>query len=209
MKKYWLCSAVVVVAVSAAALAIADSASAPPAGQPQLPAGWTMEDMQAMTQAGTPGEMHKKLADGAGTWKAKTQMWMAPGAPPMESEGQSKVTPLMDGRFVQVEMSGEMPGMGPYNGLGIYGFDNVGQKFVAIWLDNHGTGIMKGEGELSDDGKVITWEFTGNCPITKGPVKMREVETITGPNSKTIETFGIPPKATEEMKIMRIELTRE
>jgi hypothetical protein len=208
MKKYLFCSAMVA-AVSAAALAFADTATAPPAGTPQLPPGWTMQDMQAMMEAGTPGEMHKKLASEVGTWKAKTQMWMAPGAPPMESEGVSKVTPLMDGRFVQVEMSGEMPGMGPYKGLGLYGYDNNDQKFVAIWLDNHGTGIMQGEGELSGDGKVLTWEFTGYCPIAKAPIKIREVETVTGPNTKTIESFGVPPKGTEEMKIMRIELTRE
>jgi len=212
MKKYLLCSALfaaLAATASVTAIALADSASTAPAAEPQLPPGWTMQDMQSMMEAGTPGEMHKKLASEVGTWQAKTQMWMAPGAPPMESAGVSKVTPLMDGRFIQVEMGGEMPGMGPYKGLGIYGFDNVAQKFVAIWLDNHGTGIMKGEGELSDDGKVLTWEFTGNCPITKAPIKIREVETVTGPNTKTIESFGIPPKGTEEMKIMRIELTRE
>lgn len=209
MKKYLFCSAMVVAVVSAAALAIADSATAPPAGEPQLPQGWTMEDAQAMAEAGTPGEMHKKLAADIGTWKCKTSMWMAPGAPAMESEGVSKVTPLMDGRFIQVDMSGEIPGMGPYEGRGIYGYDNVGQKFVAVWFDNHSTGMMRGEGELSDDGKTITWEFVGNCPITKTPIKMRDVETVTGPNTKTLESFGIPPKGTEEMKMMRIEMTRE
>ena len=83
------------------------------------------------------------------------------------------------------------------------------KKFVSIWLDNMSTGMMTGTGELSEDGKTIDWEFTGNCPIEKGPVTVREVETITGPNTKTLEMFGTGPKGDEEFKMMSIEMTRE
>lgn len=174
----------------------------------QLPPGMTEEDMQACIRAATPGENQAFLAKGAGKWRNKSTMWMAPGAAPMVSEGTSTVTPIMDGRYTKVEFEGEMPGMGPYHGIGIYGFDNVSQKFVASWLDNHSTGIMQGEGELSSDGKTLTWEFTGNCPITKKPIVMREVETITGPNTKTLEMFGTGPKGTKEFRMMLIEMTR-
>ena len=34
---------------------------------------------------------------------------------------------LMDGRYIKCEMTGNMPGMGPFTGLGFYGFDNVSQ----------------------------------------------------------------------------------
>mgnify|MGYP003408464242 CR=1 FL=1 len=52
----------------------------------------------------------------------------------------------------------------------------------------------------------VTWTMKGFQDI---PIKIREVETMTGPNTKTIESFGVPPKGTDEMKMMRIELTRE
>ncbi len=175
----------------------------------QLPPGWTMEDMQAMMAAGTPGKMHERLAGEVGTWECATQMWMQPGGEPMSSTGTSVVKPLMDGRYTQVEMNGDMPGMGPYEGIGIYGFDNVTQKFVSTWIDNHGTGIMVGTGELSADGKTLTWEFTGNCPITKQPMVMKEVETTIGPNAKRLEMFGPDPKTGEVFKMMSIEMTRE
>ena len=42
----------------------------------------------------------------------------------------------MDGRYLKSEMAGEMPGMGPYSGLGLIGFDNISKKFVATWADN-------------------------------------------------------------------------
>jgi hypothetical protein len=177
-------------------------------GAIQLPEGWTEEDMQACIIAGTPGEMHERLANDVGTWTGKTTMWMTPGSEPMESETKSTVKPIMDGRYTKVKWEGEMPGMGPYQGFGIYGFDNVSQEFVAIWIDNHSTGIMKGTGKLSADGKTLTWTYTHNCPITKKPTTMRDVETITGPNEKRLEMFGVDPKSGKEYKMMLVELKK-
>lgn len=215
---------VAALAVVAGSIAVADPAKeaapakeaskgkdAAPAGQPdmQLPPGWTEEDMKACVMAATPGKMHEKMAKDAGIWAGKTSMWMAPGAEPMKSECTSTMTPIMDGRYLKVEIAGEMPGMGPFVGFGINGYDNVAQKFVSTWIDNQGTGIMYGTGELSADGKVLTWKFTYNCPITKKPVIMREVETHTGPDSMTLEMFGPEPKSGKEYKMMSIEFSRK
>ena len=192
--------------------AIADKAKdTKSAGQPEfkLPPGWTAEDMKACMVAGTPGEMHKHLAKGVGDWEGKGTMWMSPGAEPIKSESQLKGTSIMDGRYVKCEMSGECPLMGPMKGLGIYGYDNVGGKFQCTWIDNHGTGMMIGTGELSGDGKTINWTFTASCPITQKPTTMREVETITGPNTKTLEMFASDPKSGKEFKMMKLELTKK
>ena len=186
----------------------AKNASAP-RDEVKLPPGWTEADMQACMLAGTPGEMHAHLAEAAGTWEGKTSMWMAPGTEPMTSECTSTIKVAMDGRFTQCEMKGEMPGMGPYQGFGIYGFDNVAQKFVSVWIDNHGTGVMNGVGELSADRKTTTWRYTYNCPMTKKPGVMREVERITGPTTKTLEMFGTDPKSGVEYKMMHIDFTKK
>src|SRR5688572_914317 len=69
----------------------------------KLPPGWTAEDMQACMMAATPGKKHEELAKGAGTWQGKQTMWMWDGAEPVKSEVTSKVTPIMDGRYVKVE----------------------------------------------------------------------------------------------------------
>jgi len=208
-----LCISVVGLLAAVGSLAMGEPAKdMKPAGQPaemQLPPGWTPEDMQACMIAGTPGKQHQMLASGAGSWTGKNQMWMAPGMPAITSESTAMVTPAMDGRFTKCEFKGDMPGMGPFSGFGIYGFDNVSQKFVSTWIDNMGTGMMQGTGEASADGKVITWNYTYNCPITKKPTKMREIETITGPNSKTLEMWGIDPKSGKEFKSMFIEMTRK
>jgi len=199
---------IVVVGSIAIADPAADSLSALPPDF-KLPKGWTMEDMQACMIAGTPGKEHERLAEDVGEWQGKTTMWMGAEGEPMTSECTMKVEKAMDGRYTKAEMAGEMPGMGPYSGFGLSGFDNVSREFVSTWIDNHSTGIMYGKGKLSDDGKTLTWEFTHNCPITKKPTVMREVDTTTGPNSKTLEMFGADPKSGKEYKMMRIELTKK
>lgn len=209
-----VCLSVVGLLAVAGSLAMGDpTKDIKPAGQPademQLPPGWTPQDMQACMAASTPGTHHKLLASGAGKWNGKSQMWMGPGTPVINSSSTATVTPVMDGRFVKTEFAGDVPGMGPFTGFGINGFDNVSKKFVATWIDNMGTGIMNGTGEASSDGKIITWTFNMHCPITGKPTTMREVETITGPNTKTLEMWGIDPKSGKEFKSMFIELTRQ
>lgn len=199
------------IGVAIGAIAIADTTTRPAApGDMKLPPGWTQEAMQACIAAGTPGKNHEFLTHGAGVWRGTCTMWMAPDTDPLPSHSNTTtVTPIMDGRYVRVEMEGEMPGMGPYKGLGVYGFDNVTQQFVSSWIDNHGTGIGTGIGALSSDRKVLTWKFTFNCPREKKAVTFREVETITGPDTKTLEMFNTDAKTGKEYKMMRIELTRE
>lgn len=211
VKRFVAASLVVAVAMATLVGTLTAADSAGPADQPQmqLPPGWTAEDMQACIVAGTPGEMHKYLAEGAGTWHGKATMWMAPDTDPLSSECTSTVTPIMGGRFIQCELSGQCPVMGEYNGLGLSGYDNVAQKFVTTWIDNHSSSMMVGEGELSSDGKVMNWEFTTTCPITKKPTIVRQVETTTGPNTKTLEMFGTDAKSGKEFKMMEIDFVKQ
>jgi hypothetical protein len=175
---------------------------------PALPPGWTAEDLQKVMAAGTIGEMQKFLVAGQGEWAGKATMWMFPGAPPITFENMSTVTPIMDGRHIKVEVKWEIPGMGPYHGVGIYGYDNVTKTFVSSWIDNHSTGIMQGTGELSKDKKVLTWDYSHSCPITGKPTKMREVETIIDDNTRRLEMWGADPKSGKEFKMMQIDMKR-
>lgn len=181
----------------------------PSTAEIKLPPGWTQADLEACMLAGTPGKMHEHLLKGTGQWTGKSTMWMGPGAEPITSECTSTVTPIMDGRYIKYEMKGDMPGMGPYNGFGLYGYDNVSQEFNSTWIDNHSTGMMRGTGKLSPDGKTLTWKFTHNCPLTKKPAVMREIETITGPNTRTLEMFGADPKSGQEYKMMSISFVKK
>jgi hypothetical protein len=59
---------------------------------------------------------------------------------PAQSAGSCTITPMFDGRFTKCEMSGDMPGMGPFNSFGLYGHDNVAQKFQSTELPAHRDG---------------------------------------------------------------------
>jgi hypothetical protein len=48
-----------------------------------------------------------------------------------------------------------------------------------------------------------------NCPLTKKPTAVRQIETDTGPKTKTIEMFSTDPKSGKEYKMMVCEMTKE
>lgn len=211
--KAWKASALVV-AVVAGSIAIAQNAKEPkPGGHEapamQLPPGWTPEDMQACMAAGAVNEHHAWLAKGAGTWIGKEEMWMGPGTPGMKSECVSTITTIMGGRYAQVDNKGEVPGFGEFHGMGTLGYDNVVGKYVATWIDNMGTGIMTGSGDVSKDGKTLTLNYTYNCPIAKKPMAMREVQTRTSDTTMTLEMFANDPKSGKEYKMLHIDFTKK
>jgi hypothetical protein len=174
----------------------------------QLPPGWTEADMQACMAASVPGPQHQQLARSIGHWSGTSMQWMAPGTEPVKSQIACEISSFLDGRFVKCEYSGEMPGMGPFHGLGFNGFDNVTQKYISTWMDNCGTGIMTGEGSPSADGKTMTWNYRYSCPIAKKQVSMRQVERWTGDDSMVLEMYGTDPHGGPEYKMMSLEVKR-
>lgn len=165
--------------------------------------------MQACMNAATPGPHQEFLCKQAGAWHGKTTMWMGPDAPPQESECMNTVTAIMDGRYIQSSYAGEMPGMGPFHGLGVTGYDNVSGNYVGTWIDSHSTGIMTGVGKLSADKRTMTWAFTFNCPITKKVATMRQIETYPSPTTMKLEMFMADPKSGREYKMMSIDFTKK
>ena len=194
---------------SQAAAKVSKPAAAAAQPEMKLPPGWTEADMQAYMVASTPGKEHQRLAQEAGVWQGKSTMWMYAGAEPVQSECTYTVTPIMDGRYVKGEMAGEMPGMGPFTGFCITGFDNVSKQYACTWIDGASTGLMTGTAEASPDGKTLTWKFTFNCPVTRKPTPMRQVETMTAPGAKTLEMWSVDPKSGKEYKMMKIDFRKK
>jgi hypothetical protein len=172
------------------------------------------KEMQAWQEAATPGPMHEWLVQGCGTWEGKVKMWESPDGPATESTCTTIITPMMEGKFVKVEVKGMMK-MGememPFEGFGVTGYDNTGKTFQSTWCDSLGTMMLHSTGSLSADKKVLTLmseKFT--CPVNGPDCWMREVHTRTGPDSETLAMFG-PDKSgkQKEYKIMEISYTRK
>jgi hypothetical protein len=164
--------------------------------------------MEKMAKAATPGPQHEMLKKLAGDWNAKVRFQMDPSQPWQESASTSTTTMLMDGRYCQEMVSGQMMGQ-PFNGCGITGYDNVIGKYVGTWIDNMGTGIETMQGTADASGKVINWIATMSDPLTGKPSKNRMVTTIADADHHTLEMYTVPPGAKKEMKTMTIEYTRK
>ncbi|MGB0911157.1 MAG: DUF1579 domain-containing protein [Nitrospirales bacterium] len=167
-------------------------------------------DMKAMMEAyqklSIPGDPHKQLASLAGSWVTKTKEWMDPGKPHMESTGSCEMKMLLSSRFLQQECNGSMMGQ-PFSGIAINGYDNIGKKYVSIWMDSMATGIFVMEGAASADGKTITLMGEHESPMG-GTMKHRAIWKIADSNNQVFEMYGTHP-GSPESKMMEITYTRK
>ncbi|MGE3163294.1 MAG: DUF1579 domain-containing protein [Planctomycetota bacterium] len=164
------------------------------------------EMMAKWAKAATPGEPHAKLAKLAGNWKFTIKYRMDENAPWTESTGTSEMKTVLDGRYVMDTTTGQTD-MGPFQGLGMTGFDNVSQKYVSFWADNMGTSPMMLEGTADAAGKVITYMGTCNCPMEGPGKRMKMVVTMTDKDHFTHESYSYDA-AGKEWKGMEIQYTR-
>lgn len=158
----------------------------------------------ALEEAAKPGKEHQQLQRLVGSWKTKTTSYFPDPENPEVTEGSAKFTSLLGGRFVQQRFKGEFGGM-KFNGIGISGFDNVKQKYVGVWLDDMGTGIMHTEGTY--DPKTHTLSETGKFTTPGGEMQGKMVSQYHDPNSFTFTMSMVSPDG--EVKLFEIAYTRD
>ena len=130
------------------------------------------EMMKAWHEASTPGAEHAMLKSLVGKWKVTSKSWESEGSKPEETVGTSTFKSIMGGRFVQQDFKGKMMGM-PYEGTGMLGFNNITKKFESSWYDSMSTASMNFEGTYDAATKTISEAGEFECPVRKGPQKMR------------------------------------
>ncbi len=152
------------------------------------------EMMQKWGKFATPGKPHEHLALRAGHWDHHVKSWCDPdpNAPPMESTGTTKTKMILGGRFLLDHSNGEFNGE-KFEGMGITGYDNLKKKYVTIWIDSMGTGMMVAEGEADSEGKVFTYKGTYSDPMAGKVKTSRMVETIVDDETWKMEMFEPGP----------------
>ena len=172
------------------------------------------EMMATMMDLAKPGENHKLLAGGIGSWDYRVKYWLNPDNPPVESGGTSVARTVMDGRYVITDHTGKMQMPGPdgammdtpFVGMSVEGYDNVKKKFVSSWIDNMGTGIMNSEGTYDAASKTFTY-LAEYEPMPGMKTKVREVIKVTDRNHRTLEFFE--DRGGKEVRTMEIGYTRK
>jgi hypothetical protein len=162
--------------------------------------------MDAMMKAATPGDAHKKLASFAGTWDATVKTFMAPGAPPSVSHATATNKSILGGRYLQQDVNGDFMGM-PFNGVGVFGYDNVKKQYIATWMDNMGTGVMTLTGTM-DSPTQYTFKGAATDPMSGKDTPFEEHWIIPDNDHQTLEMFGAAPDG-KMVKMMEINYTRK
>jgi uncharacterized protein DUF1579 len=124
--------------------------------KPAEPAGPTQDEMQAMAEAATPGPQHAQLMKRAGEYTVDMKFFAQPGAEPMESTGTATLKPILGGRFLQEENSGESFDE-PYSGERIYGYNKGSKQYEAIWIYTGSTAFLVLNGTSDDEGKTVRY----------------------------------------------------
>jgi hypothetical protein len=157
-------------------------------------------------KAATPGPVHQQMAKMAGKWKLQTTMWMAPGAPPMKSEGTAEFTSILGGRFLQQEVHGNM-GDQPFEGRGLDAYDNVTKTHESSWVDNMGTGMMVMKGRCAPTAKSCTMKGKVADAVAGKDVPVTSTMTVKDDNTFTFEMTGPGPDG-KPFKNLEIVYTR-
>ena len=149
--------------------------------------------MEAWMEAAQPGPQHQRLMKRAGAWKQKMTQWPFPGAEPTEALARAVCEPVFGGRFLIERVHGDIKtGEGQsmlFDGMGIYGYDNVDQKYVFAWIDSMGTMIMTGQGEPEEHENIVTYYSEMPDPLTGKPTKIKMIQRVFNDNEYGVQLF--------------------
>lgn len=190
------------VVLALAGLAMAqDKPTAPPAapaGMPPMP---------------KPGPEHAMFKDAAGTWDAKVESFMTPGAPPSVSSGTETVRVGCLGLCMITDFKSSFV-MGPpstpptaFEGHGTETYDPAKKKYIGSWTDSMSAGLMTTEGTYDAATKTMTGWMEG--PDMEGKVtKMKSTVVMKDPSTRVFSMFNVGPDGKESLG-MRITYTRK
>jgi hypothetical protein len=112
----------------------------------------------------------------------------------------------MGGRYLKISYEGMMMGM-PFKGLGIYAYDNHLKKYLSIWIDNMGTGIMFSTGTVDQNGMVLTEHAEVDNILTGLKEKAKTVITFVTADKFLMEMYMVVPEG--EFKSLEVTHIRK
>ncbi|HUP00394.1 MAG TPA: DUF1579 domain-containing protein [Gemmatimonadota bacterium] len=163
--------------------------------------------MEKWTEYATPGEEHAHLAQLEGAWNWTARFWMAPGDEPMESSGTSSSEMAFGGRYLIEGYEGSAMGQ-PFEGHGMTGYDNRDEEYIAVWVDNHSTGVMISRGSYDPATRTLTMTGTYDDVVTGEEKTMRGVTTIVDDDTVRYEAYTPGPDGVE-FKSFELVSTRQ
>ncbi|HMQ21686.1 MAG TPA: DUF1579 family protein [Planctomycetota bacterium] len=167
-----------------------------------------MKEMMAKAAKFTqPGAEHKKLARMVGTWTMSTRFVMA-GQKSKPETGESQISWLDEGRWLQMRWSGSMMGQ-PARGWTWLGYDKFKMSYVSTSVSSGDTAMNRSEGDLTPDGKALVLYGTLDEYLTGEHDKMvRYVYRFVSDDEMVLEVHDLPI-GLENTMVMEISFERK
>jgi hypothetical protein len=134
-----------------------------------------------------PQKEHAWLQRLVGEWTYEAEAVMAPGQPPMKSQGVESVRSL-GGLWIVGDGHGECPGGGPATTLLTLGYDPQKKRFVGTWVGSMMTHLWTYDGALDAAGKVLTLDAEGPSFAGDGTTmaKYQDITEIMGDDHRVL-----------------------
>ncbi len=161
---------------------------------------------KALQSAMTPGEGQKKLTPMIGTFDVKIRTWVSPASQPVESTGTMVSAWVLDGRYIQSMLAGEVGGA-PFSGIGYIAYDNVDKIYQTAWMDTGSTGMIWYKGNMDASGKSAIMKANVANPLTAKPTPLELRLTIESDGSHVTEIWGKGLSA-KMFKLMELRYTK-
>jgi hypothetical protein len=159
------------------------------------------QDMKAMQDYMTPGDVQKMMAKYDGSWNSNVSVWMKPGGTPMVNKATAVITMILGGRYQQSQIKGDYGGA-PFEGFSLLGYDKMKKVFTSTWMDNFGTGTMTMEGTWDSTSKTITFKGKMFDPMSAKDLDVKE--TMQYVDDNTVQEDMFIESASGEFKSMEI-----
>ena len=157
--------------------------------------------------AGIPGPQHELLKNFEGNFEAAVQFWMQPGAEPDASVGRMESRWILGNRFLEQKYSSTFAGM-PFEGRGMFGYNNVDGRFEGVWADTMSTGMMTEAGTFDERTNTFTMVGRVTDPGSMKVMKKKTVIQFKDANEHSMSMHFCEEGATEYWKCMEIQYRR-
>lgn len=172
---------------------------------------------------GQPGEGHKALDALVGSWKSEMKFWPeGPQGPATISRGTQEAKWILSGRYLLAEAKSviEMPNPAdpakpmkmPFEGMGLFGYDNFRKGYVGSWCDSMGTQFLTYKGTRNPQSGDIVCYGEMDEPYMPGigfvvGRYVRYVWKFEGRDKYTMTAYDL--HAGEDYKAFEITYTRQ
>jgi len=135
------------------------------------------------------GDQHKILDAFVGHWKSKVPPSQAGPTITVKAEELTADGKLvMGGRFAQVSQQGVRDGQ-PFEGMMLVGFDEVVNRYTAMWVDTSSNAIIHSVGTFDAAKKQLTMTAHFSAPATRRLTIEKRVITFVDASHWTYEEY--------------------